>query len=188
MKKFITDLVRRSGKILKKRFTTAGTKSKSKTDVLDLVTEADLAADKFVIVAGNKLKKGGRQTREAAIHILNIANLIVQKNSWLLVDEALENISDELFENYLELKNKGVNIVLSDVSLINLSENERNILLSYINSFVVYKIRNIDAQWLEKANKKFNAKSIASIKQFHYQYLSNGELEYSPSTWPLKEI
>lgn len=143
---------------------------------------------KFVIVAGDKFKNGGRKTRELACSIVKFAAKNLQKNSWLVVDEALENISDEIFEIYLCLKSKGINLVLSDVSLINLSEIERKSLLSCVKTYVVYKIRNIDAKWLEKANKKLVAKSIAAIKQYHFQALIAGKLQYSPSIWPLKAI
>ena len=49
MEKFIKDLVKGSGRILKKQFNIAGTQGKSKNDVLDMVTLADLSSEKFII-------------------------------------------------------------------------------------------------------------------------------------------
>jgi myo-inositol-1(or 4)-monophosphatase len=49
MEKFIKDLVLGSGKILRAKFKSVGVKSTSKTDPLDLLTEADLASEKFII-------------------------------------------------------------------------------------------------------------------------------------------
>ncbi len=49
MDKFIQNLVIGSGKILKKKFKASGIKGKAKTHELDVVTEADLAAEKFII-------------------------------------------------------------------------------------------------------------------------------------------
>ncbi len=51
MEKFIKQLVTEGGKILKKEFRTIGVAGKSKSDALDVVTHADLLAEKYIISA-----------------------------------------------------------------------------------------------------------------------------------------
>lgn len=157
-------------------------------DNFDQEKLSEVISSKFVIISFDLIKNWWRNTRETLSTFLNQVIKNIKKDGWLIIDEALELIDDELFNNYFKMQDKWVNLILSDQSLLNLSEKERTVLLNKINSFIIYKTRNINAQFLEKNKKEFSARSISAIQQYHFQYLSENSLQYSASVWPLKEI
>ena len=155
------------------------------------ISEEDIKeniGNKFILVSTRKLKEGGRHTQGKAQSIIQIFFKYLQKDQWCVIDEAFEYLTDDIIENYFDLMQKGRKFIFSDVSLINLSEQERSKFISEIDNYIIYKTRNVDAQWLEENNKNFNAQNIKAIKQYHFQCLHNGELEYSPSLWPIRTI
>ncbi|HPO05728.1 MAG TPA: hypothetical protein PLQ36_01325, partial [Candidatus Gracilibacteria bacterium] len=111
----------------------------------------------------------------------------LQPGSFLIVDEAFEFIDDEIFFNYLNAE-LGIFTILSDSTLINLSETEQKKLFAQVKNYLIYKIRNIDAKSLADYFPEFDPKSIAAIQQYHYQFFSEGILRYSASKWPLESI
>jgi len=156
----------------------------------DQIAQTELAKmvnEKFVFIYSNKLKVGGRAVRAKGLQVLKTLYSTLQPGSFLIVDEAFEFIDDEIFLNYLNVE-LGIFTILSDSTLINLSETEQKKLFAQVKNYLIYKIRNIDAKSLADYFPEFDPKSIAAIQQYHYQFFSEGILRYSASKWPLESI
>lgn len=157
----------------------------------DMISEAEIKKhihNKFILVYSNKLKIGGRHVRARAIPLIQKFQKYLQKDQWCVVDEVFEHFNDESIDNYFRLSKSGVKVIFSDSSLVNVSEDERRTLITNIDTFIIYKIRNIDAQWLEEHNPTFKAKDIKAIQQYHFQCLHKHQLTYSASMWPIANI
>jgi hypothetical protein len=157
----------------------------------DSISESEMKKNiphKFILIYSKKLQEGGRNIRQKAIGLIKKLQKDLQEGQWCLVDEAFEYLDDTILKNYFDLTERGVKVVFSDSTLINLSKDEREELIKNIDNFIVYKLRNIDAKWLEENNPIFRMKDIGAIQQYHYQFLHNGRMEYSASLWPIETL
>lgn len=142
--------------------------------------------DRFTIVSGDIIKNGAIATRASAQKVITQALKELQHNDWLIIDEASDFLTDDIFEAYLN--DKGPRLVLSDQSLIRYSSIQRCQLLQSTTQIALYKTRNIDGKFIEQAIGSPNAKQIAAIKQYHYYWINGIEQKYTNSPWPIEMI
>ena len=172
----------------------ASSKEHIKCFDLKAITEDDILGNienNLILISWNKLEEGSHITRKQSIKVLNLLFKYSNKCNYFVIDEAFEYIDNkEIFDNYLKLINSpDANLILSDEWLLWLSATQRKEILSIINTFIIYKPRNIDAKWLcDYVWNWLDQKDMSAIKQYHFQILNNGKIEYSPSLWPLNQI
>lgn len=177
-------------------------KSDEVRDRVSLVNQDDNidfseAQERLLLIHGNLLEEGLRASRSKVQDILESSLSVLDKDNWLLVDEAFKWITDDLFDAYLNVD--GPRKFLSCQELFDLSSKERQRLFAAVQGVFVYKPRNLDAQWLAEYFDPFDVKSIAAIKQFCFQYLYPCGESFPPEErmmkpgydnipWPLKDI
>lgn len=142
--------------------------------------------DGFTVVSGNIIQNGAIATRTAAQKVITKALKELNHNDWLMIDEASDFLTEDIFEAYLN--DKGPRLVLSDQSLIRYSSTQRGRLLRSATQIVLYKTRNIDGKFVEQALGSPNAKQIAAMKQYHYYWINGKEQKYTKSPWPIDMI
>jgi len=159
-----------------------------------------LAAGKIVVVASQRLTEGERITRQKGQKFLKMACGLLKKDDWFIVDEAFTFADDEIIKMYAGCSKKGLHFMLSDDELSKLSVEERQEFCKLIPNYIVYKIQNFDAiclgRHVSSAGKKqvFEPKSIAAIRQYHYQLALNVHsmdfkgIKYIEALWPIKVI
>lgn len=140
----------------------------------------------FVVVYGNYLIDGSVQTKQKARSAISQALPVLTKHQWLLVDEAFSLEDDRLFTEFIKNDRSAPRRIFSANSLLGLSAQDRQRLMAAVRHWFVYKVQNIDAQFLEEADEQFKAKDIAAIQQYQYQVLMNGEASYDAVPWPIQ--
>ncbi len=142
--------------------------------------------DGFLVVAGNCIEEGAVVTREHGQKVITKALKEIDSDGWLIIDEASDFLTDEIFEAYI--RDGGPRLVLSDQSLIRYSSRQRGRLLRAAKQIVLYKTRNIDGKFIESAFGEPTAKDIAAIKQYHYYWIDDKQCTYTKSPWPINII
>jgi len=145
-----------------------------------------LEKGKLVVVASRLLVDGERKSREAGIKFLKRYFKCAKKGQWFLIDEAFAFLDDEIFDDYLAVKKKGLNVLFCDQGFAKLSVAERSKLARTFGAMIIYKMGNFDALCLAKCFPEINTKNVAAIQQFHYQFVRGGKVTYHAGVWPLE--
>lgn len=140
----------------------------------------------FVMVSGHLIEDGAMVTRPVGQHVIQKALQELKKNSWLVVDEASNFITGEIFEMYVQ--STGPHIVLSDQSLICYSAKQRAQLLHVAKQLVIYKTKDIDGGFIEKVRSVPTAKDISVIQQYHYYWIDGKHSTYTKGLWPINVL
>lgn len=140
----------------------------------------------FIIVAGQLIDDGAAATRPLGQQVILKALSELTPSGWLIVDEASDFVTDEIFAAYV--RSTGPHIVLSDQSLIRYSATQRAKLLQTAKQLVIYKTRNIDGKFIETIRGVPTAKDINAIQQFHYYWIDGQHQTYTKGLWPVANI
>jgi archaellum biogenesis ATPase FlaH len=141
----------------------------------------------FIIHRGNKFEDGSEKTRKDATQLLIEAMKTLNDGAWLVIDDFVDLMSQELFEELLKAS-KRIKLLLSAETLVGLSEEQRNKLLETISTVILYKPRAMDAKWLHQYDSLFKEKDIAAIKQYCFQFKIGEQYGYDSVPWPYKEL
>ncbi|MFH1405070.1 MAG: hypothetical protein ABIH21_03160 [Patescibacteria group bacterium] len=144
--------------------------------------------EKVIVATGNYLTEGNRVTAQKIQKLLKQFYTQAQADQWLIVDEPLSCIDDELFEHFITSTEKGLNCVFSDSDFVKLSEDERAKFAKAVQNFVIYKPRNINSVLMAKERPVLNPDDIKAIKQYYFQILLDGKMSYIKSLFPIKDI
>ena len=151
----------------------------------------DLAAklqDKFVIVSGKYFDDGHRMTAKKIQRFVTKYYKQAKDDQWLIIDEALSCVNDEIFELYLASASKNIHYVFSGIDFLQLSKKERAEFANVVQNYVIYKTRNMDAVLLSRERGELDPKKIKAIEQYHFQALIDGGMKYTKGLHPLGEI
>lgn len=140
----------------------------------------------FVIVSGCLIEDGAMVTRPLGQQVIQKALQELSQTSWLIVDEASDFVTDEIFEAYVH--KAGPRMVLSDQSLICYSAKQRTQLLQTAKQLVVYKTRNIDGRFIEAVRGVPSAKDISATQQYHYYWIDGQHFTSIKGLWPVQAI
>jgi hypothetical protein len=139
----------------------------------------------YTLISGKTLIDGSVYTRNTAQKVLKKVYEQVAEDTDVVVDEAF-NIADQELLGHFE--GGRVRSVLSGTTLIDLSKKDRGVLLAQTEYFVAYKIRNIDASFLEERIPQIKAKDIAAIQQYHFYWIGMNEARYVRALWPIEKV
>lgn len=142
----------------------------------------------FVVVHGNYIVDGAAETKQKARLVISQALEKLTNSQWLLVDEAFSLEDEQLFVELIKNDQSAPYRILSANSLLGLSAKDRQRLMNTVRHWFVYKVQNIDAQFLEQGNGQFNSKDIAAIQQYQYQALLEGKMSYDSAPWPIQLV
>jgi hypothetical protein len=144
--------------------------------------------DKFVVASGRMFKDGYRKTHEQGAALLSRFFKQAKPGQWLIVDEALSFVTDDLFEQYLQAGKLGLNAVFSAMDFYQFSEEERHRFARHVKNLIIYKPRNINAIMMAKEWKGLNPEQIKALRQYHFQALIDGKLSHHLAHWPIESI
>ena len=150
--------------------------------------DSALQKNKFVIAAGHLFEDGNRKTFEKGVKLLNHFYKQAKKGQWLIIDEALSFLTDELFEKFMENKKIGVYSVFSASDFFLLSKEERRRFAKNVKNFIIFKPRNINSVLMAKERTKLDPENIKAIKQYHFQLLMDDEITYHQGVFPIEKI
>jgi hypothetical protein len=144
--------------------------------------------DKFVVASARFLRDGNRKTVEKGQKLLTRFFKQAKAGQWLVADEALSFVNDELFESFLRARDLGLNTVFASTDFLFLSEDERERFAKAVKNLVIYKPRNINSVLMAKEWKGLDPENIKAIKQYHFQLLLDGKLSYHAGVFPIEAI
>ncbi|HBB02931.1 TPA: hypothetical protein DCZ16_04025 [Candidatus Peregrinibacteria bacterium] len=155
------------------------------------ISEKDIQKNiknKFVIVFSRTAHDGFRRTRAQANEIVKNAYRFAQKGSWIITDQALDIIDDVLFEKYLQTRKSDIKTILADQTIMALSDKEKLQLKKAAGGYIIYKVRSLDSNWLQKNVKTFKGKKLSETPKYEFYFAANKKIAKFKSIFPLKAI
>lgn len=165
----------------------------AKAHCVFLTQEKFLAEDQavdpatFMIISGNLLEEGGVATREISQQVIMKASAQLTSESWLVIDNAFAMVNEALFAQYTK-KQSSPQLVLSDMTMINLSAKQRAQLFAITHQYVIYNIQKIDSRWIEELVGTPTAQEIFALPLYYFYWINQGKAKYIKAVWPVQSI